>query len=67
MSNYGKYQGYMTHNPPSPIERNGMKFYTRNTFKTRSEAMEELRDVKDHYKKGFIEKFYEGYVVYEEP
>ena len=60
MANYGKYQGYMTHNPPT------LEGYTiLNTFKTKAEAREELQYLKDSYKKGKIEPHYEGWVIYE--
>jgi hypothetical protein len=50
----------MNHNPPS------IDGYTIiNCFKTRSEANSELQDIKDHYNKGMIKPFYNGWVVYQ--
>ena len=60
MTNYGKWQNYMTHNPPS------IDGYTIvSTFKSKNEALFELRDLRDHYKKGMLKPFYNGWVVYE--
>ncbi len=61
-----KYKDYMSHNPPGRIEEGGVSYILRTTFKTKSEADFEYRDIRDHYKKAKIKPFYNGYAVYEE-
>ncbi len=60
MANFGKYKGYMTHNAPY-IEG----YEVINTFKSKTDAKEELQDIKDSYRKGMIKPFFEGWAVYQ--
>ena len=61
--------GYMTTNPPSPIEHNGLQYYVHMTFPTRMEAEEEAEGLRGSGSpsKILVKPWEGGYVVYEHP
>ena len=56
---------YMTSNPPTTIKVRGQDYYIHMTFKKRSEAEEEARDLRDHGARTHIEPWLTGYALYE--
>ena len=56
---------YMTSNPPRTIKVRGQDYYIHMTFKKRSEAEEEARDLRDHGARTHIEPWLTGYALYE--
>lgn len=58
------YKGYMSHNPPTSIIENGVKYVIYNTFKTRSEVNDELEFTSTPRSWFKVKPHFEGFAVY---
>lgn len=57
---------YMMSNPPNRIERGGKTYDIHMSFRTKREADEEAKDMRDSFHKVKVFPWRLGYAVYEE-